>query len=245
MTATCSMLHVLRTRLAFRAFAMTSVAVAALMFAGCKHFDDETRVAGWSLIEPTQRHPILVSQEPETLNLVVGPGSEGLSPAQRAELLHFSRRSKASDAGNSRLIISVPSGSANEVSALGASEDVRVLLLENGFDESGITVEPYQGTRADAPVRVSYMRYVAEGPNCRNFSENLAVSPKNLPAPDLGCATQRNLAAMVSNPGDLLGPRTTTSRVSDRRDVVWEKYVKGEPTDSARSENESAKITGN
>lgn len=245
MTTNCSKLRVASVRLPHRATSMLALAFAAALTGGCKHFDDETRVAGWSLIEPTQRHPILVSQQPETLNLVVGPGSDGLNPAQRAELLHFSRRSKSADAGNSRLVIAVPSGSENEVSAMAASEDVRTLLVENGFDESGITVEPYPGTHAEAPVRVSFMRYVAEGPSCRNFSENLAVSPQNLPAPDLGCATQRNLAAMVANPGDLLGPRTSTARASDRRDVVWGKYIKGEPTDSARSENESAKITGN
>ena len=31
-----------------------------------RRMDDPTRVAGWTLIDPSQRHPILVSQEPTT-----------------------------------------------------------------------------------------------------------------------------------------------------------------------------------
>ena len=36
-------------------------------------------VAGWTLIEPTERHPILVSQQPETMTIAVRRGSYGLS----------------------------------------------------------------------------------------------------------------------------------------------------------------------
>jgi len=45
----------------------------------------------------------------------------------------------------------------------------------------------------------------------------------------MGCAGQRNLAGMVANPADLLGPRTMTSRDSNRRDDMYAKYVKGAP----------------
>lgn len=55
----------------------------------------------------------------------------------------------------------------------------------------------------------------------------------NVPYPNLGCANQRNLAVMVANPADLLGPRTETARSSERRDQVWGKYVKGAATGSA------------
>jgi pilus assembly protein CpaD len=56
----------------------------------------------------------------------------------------------------------------------------------------------------------------------------------------MGCATQRNLAAMVADPEDLLHPRAETPRPSERRDVVWGKYVKGEPTLSKRDPSEHA-----
>jgi len=56
--------------------------------------------------------------------------------------------------------------------------------------------------------------------------------PQNMPWPNMGCATQRNFAAMVANPEDLLHPRGETPRPGERRDVVWDKYVAGEVTGS-------------
>ena len=67
------------------------------------------------------------------------------------------------------------------------------------------------------PVKLSFLRFVAEGPECGNFQTNLARDPRNLPAPNFGCASQKNLAAMVVNPSDLLGPRNTNARPSERR----------------------------
>ena len=63
------------------------------------------------------------------------------------------------------------------------------------------------------------------------------VMMQNLPMANIGCANQRNLAAMIANPADLLGPRTATPRAGERRDVIWDKYQKGETTASAKNED--------
>lgn len=221
--------------------------LAPLALAGCKHFDEKSQVAGWSLVDPVQRHPIIVSQQPAHLSLHIPRGSQGLSPAQRAEVYDFASRFKSSDAGNSRLVISAPSGSANEVAAMNAVEDARDLLLSSGFNEAAIAVEAYhEEGRGSPPVRISYMRYVAEGPVCgRDWSENLVGNRKNIAHPNFGCAGQQNLAAMVANPADLLGPRTMTPRESQRRDVSFDKWVKGESTGAERNQDERVSTEGN
>ena len=56
--------------------------------------------------------------------------------------------------------------------------------------------------------------------------------------PELGCATQRNFAAQLANPGDLVQPRSETARASERRDTVWTKYVKGDTTISKKAADE-------
>jgi pilus assembly protein CpaD len=214
----------------------------ALALAGCQHDEERGQVAGWTLVDPAQRHPILVSQEPQSMTLRVARGSQGLLPQQRAELLAFADRSRASDAGNSRLIIAAPSGSENEIAAMYAVQQIRRLLSDNGFSESSIAVEAYHEDRdRDPPIRISYLRYIAQAPQCGSWPTNLAREPNNLPYPNFGCATQRNLAAMVANPADLLGPRTEGDRASERRDVVWDKYVKGESTVSQKAEDEKVK----
>lgn len=72
------------------------------------------------------------------------------------------------------------------------------------------------------------------------IGQNLARDPGNLPAPNTGCAMQRNFAAMIEDPQDLLYPRNETPRPGERRDVVWGKYVEGQPTLSKRDPSEHA-----
>ncbi len=222
------------------------LAVLSLALAGCKHTGQGAEVAGWSLVDPTQRHPIMVSQQPSHLNLNVARGSQGLTPSQRAEVMNFAGRYRASDAGNSRIVIAAPSGAANEVAAMTAVDDIRGLLLDGGFGESAITIEAYHDESGhQPPVRISYMRYVAEGPECgHDWSENLATDYKNVGHPNFGCTHQRNLAAMIANPADLLGPRTQGPRYSERRDVIMEKWVKGETTASDKTEDERVQVQG-
>jgi pilus assembly protein CpaD len=223
-----------RTGLSFLA-----ASAIALTLAGCKTTDDPTRVAGWTLVDASERHPILVSQQPTTHVLKVAPGSNGLTSGQRAQLLDFADHYRATDTGASRLVIQAPSGGANEVASMYAVSQIRTLLADQGFAENMISVEAYDanGTR-EPPIRVSYLRFVAQPPPCGNWSTNLADEPMNLPHPNLGCANQHNLGAMVANPADLLGPRSETARDSERRDQVFTKYIKGQPTGARKSPDE-------
>jgi len=224
------------------------VALALLPAAvgGCQRDQAGAQVAGWTLIEPAERHPILVSQQPANLNLRVATGSQGLTSVQRARVMEFVSRSKSGDTGNSRFVIAAPGGSANESAAMEAADEVRHLMLEGGYSETSIAVEPYQANGGEAPLRVSYMRYVAEAPECgQDWSQNLAANYQNTPYPNFGCAGQRNLAVMIANPADLLGPRTMTPRDSTRRDVAYDKYIKGEQTGAAAEAVTVQKATNN
>jgi pilus assembly protein CpaD len=221
------------------------VSIAAATLVGCTHTDEGTRVAGWSIVDPTQRHPILVSQQPSNLSLRVARGSRELSPHQRAQLIDFLDRYRARDSGNGKLVILAPKGAGNEEAASRAVLEIRYLMRDAGFDEAFVTVEDYREDRdPQPPIRVSYLRYVADGPECGHWATNLAGGAKNLPLPNLGCATQRNFAAMVSNPADLLSPRGNTGRPGERRDQVWEKFVKGESTVARKQADEKVQVKG-
>jgi len=225
------------------ALACAVLAVAATGLAGCRTDYDGPQVAGWSMVESTQRHPIIVSQQPQTTQITVPAGARGLNPRQRAELLDFTDRARAADAGNSRIVIQAPGGSANETAAMYAVGEIRSILADNGFSDTAIAVEAYRaGARASAPIRVSYLRYVAEAPQCGYWPTNLAEQRDNGHYPNFGCANQHNLAVMVANPADLIGPRTETARVSERRDVTWDRYVNGKSSASEKSDDERVKI---
>jgi pilus assembly protein CpaD len=222
-----------------KALGLLAASAIVLTLSGCKTTDDPTRVAGWTLVDSSERHPILVTQEPTTQVIRVAPGSNGLTSSQRAQLLDFADHYRATDNGQSRLVIQAPSGGVNEVSSMYAVSQIRSLLSDQGFGESVISVESYDanGLR-EPPIRVSYMRFVAQPPPCGNWSTNVANEPMNLPYPDLGCANQHNLGAMVANPADLLGPRSETARDSMRRDEMLTKYIKGQPTGAKKSADE-------
>lgn len=224
--------------------AVSIIAIVAL--AGCSRDEQSSRVAGWSMVDPTQRHPIMVTQQPTTLAIRVAKGSYGMSPHQRAQVVSFVDRYRAMDAGNSRLVIEVPSGSPNEVASMQAVAEIRALLSEVGFNTTDVNIEAVQaGGDAQAPIRISYSRYVAEGPECGKWPTNLASGDANLNFPNLGCANQANFAAMVANPADLVAPRGRTPRANERDSTVWEKYVKGESTVSTKSGDEKVQTKGN
>ena len=219
---------------------------AAAVLGGCGHEGDGARVAGWSMVDPTHRHPIMVTQQPTTLAIRVPRGNYGMSPHQRAQVISFIERYRGVDAGNSRMVIEVPSGSPNEVASMQAVAEIRALMSEAGVRTSDINIEAMQaGGDAQAPIRISYSMYVAEGPECGKWPTNMAQSDSNLNYPNLGCATQANFAAMVANPADLVKPRGTTPRSGERDHNVWEKYVKGESTISQKQGDEKVQTKGN
>lgn len=224
-----------------------TLSLLALALAGCKTLDEEpgAHVAGWTLIDATQRHPIMVSEKPAVISMRIARGSLGLTPSQKSQVADFLERFRASDADNSKLVIFVPSGSPNESAAVRAVAEIRQLIAAYTFPDSNIVIEPYHERReADAPIRLSYLRYVAEGPECGRWTSNLAEDPRNLPYPNLGCAQQRNLAAQVANPADLLGPRTMDPADQERRAVVFDKYRQGKPTGAEKAPDERIQVKG-
>ena len=195
--------------------------------------------APFTLANPNQRYPIAVKQGETTLDLAVYSGSSGLNPSQRAQFYDFLADYKQQSAD--RLLIRAPSGGPNETAAMRAYDDVRAAMRHAGIKPSAVAVEPYYfGGDPAAPIRVSFLQVVAVPPDCPDWSENIARDPQNMPFTNMGCATQRNLAVAVANPRDLIDSRGETPRSSERRDVVWSKYVNGQPTISKRAPSEHA-----
>lgn len=227
-----------RSRAALRAAA--AAGIAALMLTACRP-GQGPEVAGWSMIDAADRHPIIVTQQPTRLTLRVPRGSSGLTAQQHAETMHFLARYRAGDDGNSKLVISVPSGTSNEISAIQAAAQVRHLIRESGFDDASVAIEPVSDRPgSQPPLRLSYQRYVVEAPECGVWPNNLARNYENTPHANFGCAAQRNFAAQIANPADLVTPRTMTPRASERRDQVWNKHVRGQSTVSQKSGDEKA-----
>jgi pilus assembly protein CpaD len=82
-------------------------------------------------------------------------------------------------------------------------------------------------------IKISYAKMVAEAGPCGLWPKDLGPSlesgyTENQPYWNLGCANQRNLAAMIDNPADLVQPRGETPAYAARRSVAVDKYRKGD-----------------
>ena len=221
-----------------------AVMVAAVALSACTNgIEPGGHVAGWASISHAQRHPIIVTEQPANMSFKVARGTDGLNPHQRATLVDFLAKYRGGDSGNGRLTIQVPSGSPNEVAALKAVADLRELVRDYGIDDTRVAVSPYHSEREpQPPIRIAYTRFVAEGPECGTWPANLSDDTRNLPYANFGCSTQRNFAAQIANPADLLGPRTMTPASAERRDVKWEKFNRGEAVISKKDAEEKTSV---
>src|SRR3989304_6586436 len=83
-----------------------AISVIALSATACSnHEESGGHVAGWSLVEATQRHPIVVSQQPANLSLRVNRGTQGLAPSQRSTVVNFLNKYRGGDTGNATITI--------------------------------------------------------------------------------------------------------------------------------------------
>lgn len=227
-------------RLRSSAFSVVGILMIAAVLGACRPGEEPgAHVAGWTMIDPAQRHPIIVSHEPASLALRVTQTAAGLTPQQRAEVVAFVRHYRGADTGDGRISVTVPGGAPNEVAVLHAITDLKDILREFGLDAARVTVQAYHAEKErHPPIRLSYVRYRAQAPHCGQWPANLAEDAGNLPFHNLGCSTQRNIAAQIANPADLLGPRAMDPNSAERRGVAWEKWTKGESTVSKKDGDE-------
>jgi pilus assembly protein CpaD len=206
------------------------VAVVAAAVAGCK--TSARDVTDSIPYDYRQRHPIAVTEAKHTLALFVGTGRGGLSAMQRAEVLAFARSWAREATGG--VTIDRPVGGANERAARDALKEALSIMVQAGVPNRGIGIRPYHANGNKlGTLRLNYPRIAAEAGPCGLWPDDLGPSndPKhfeNRQYWNFGCANQRNLAAMVANPADLVQPRAETPAYTAKRTFGTEKWRKGE-----------------
>jgi pilus assembly protein CpaD len=177
------------------------------------------------------RHPIVVEEGQETLDVPVGPHGARLGSALGSVVEGFGRSARL--AGASGIVMMVPSGSANEAAAYRASHEITAALVRAGFAAHAVEKRPYLAEPVNdaAPIRLSYPRMVAHVPHqCGQWPNQALGDNSNADYWNFGCATQANFAAMVANPTDLVAPPEIGAPDATRRSKVLSKYRKGEKT---------------
>jgi pilus assembly protein CpaD len=193
-----------------------------------------------------QRHPITLKEGRDTVELFVGPNRGGLTPSQRADVLSFAQNWRRD--ATSGVTIKVPRGGRIGRAAAESEREVVSILTASGMPRRAIFVRRYHLSSTTLPsIVISYSRLVAHAGPCGLWPHDLgpaadAAYNQNLPYWNLGCATQRNLAAMVDNPADLVQPRGETPAYEARRTVAIDRWVKGQNPSGMYSNNGQSKI---
>lgn len=220
---------------------ISAIAGLTLMLGACKHgLDGEGRHdlhTGSLYGNADQMHPITVSKGRLAMGLKVRRNTSKLLPYERNEVrtfLYYYRNQ-----GTGQMLVTLPSNSPYQGAVNSALYGIQQELVEMGLEPEMVRVKRYSGRGDKYPViHMSFARYEAEGPECGVWNENLNQTDNNSNGSYWGCANQNNLANMIQNPRDLKGPRGWAPRDARRRDAVWDKYIKGEPSGATRSQDE-------
>ena len=194
------------------------VAGAALVVCGC---NTDQQVAGVPST-PTDyrmRHPITIKEADRTLELFIGSNRGTLTATQRAQVLAFAQTWRHEATGG--VYVDLPAGTSNERAA-------GRFPARNQFDSGRERRASDRHRRAQLSRRGSQLcdgaHHLSEDHRAsrtlRPVAEDIGPSFnrdyfENQPYWNLGCATQRNLAAMVDNPSDLVQPRGETPELYD------------------------------
>ena len=217
------------------------IALASLTLTAC-NLRDNSYFTGSVAQTGTEQYPISVERSEVNLALEIAPGTQRLTSSQRAQVSTFIGQFRRSAGG--QLNIKAPSGTVNEMAALNAVADIRVVLAEHHIPSGAVQITPYgNGSAGDPPVVISYMGYRAVASDCGNWSQNLSVTRANRVSPNFGCAYQHNIAAMVSDPRDFERARTLDPASTERRGVVRDKYILGEVTASETNDNDQGTVS--
>jgi pilus assembly protein CpaD len=195
-----------------------------------------------------QRHPIVIQEKDRTMAVLIGNGRGGLTPAQRADVTAFAVQWKRETTGG--VVIDLPVRSPNARAAADTLREIQSVFVAAGVPADGIRVDTYQppDPRKLAPIKLSYPRMAADAGPCGQWPHDLGPSYdpaylENRQYYNFGCANQRNLAAIVDNPADLIQPRGETPASTGRRTFALEKYRKGESPATTDQNADKGKIS--
>jgi len=220
----------------------------ATALGACTHTDE---VAATATIPDDYRlrHPIAIQESNRSVVIFVGQARGGLSAEQRADVMGLGQIWLQE--GTGAIVADVPVRTPNARAAAEAFREAQSLLSAAGVPSHGIIMRQYHpdDPRQLATLRLTYPKITAVAGPCGLWPDDLGPSIKNKgylenkPYYNFGCANQRNMAAMVANPSDLVQPRPETPAYTVRRTEGFEKYRKGTDSATTYPEAEKAKLS--
>ena len=208
-------------RTVFGATIKLTVVSAGLVLAGCASYQKDHFTVGSIPKDYRTVHPIVVSQSEQKEDLVVTRSMRSMSSRHRGVVTAMVGQFRSSGAKTLHLML--PAGSHNENAARHVGADMVRHMKFLGLTENQIKIERYHASNHGdaATIRLVYGTARAQvASECGQWGDDLGDTRENVNYGNYGCATQNNLAEMIANPEDLLGPRGVSEIDASRRDNV-------------------------
>lgn len=169
---------------------------------------------------------IQVAESIERLELYTRPNGLELSARDQVAVSQFLQTYGRK--GNGPLYVNVPNSSAAGLGTQQAQAVIRQSLAGLGLGGAAVQTGQYQAAHGSpAPVVVSYRTLKAVPQDCRQLGDATDTFA-NQPYDSFGCFHAANLAAMISDPRQLIEPNEMTFPNSQRRQTIYDKYIQGE-----------------
>ena len=233
-----------------RAVSLAGALVGLAMTLGaCQHAADNSFAMVNAPADYRQRHPIAVNEADRSIVVFVGRSRGGLTAEQRAEVMGMAQDWIRE--GTGAVTIDVPADTPNARTAQESLREIQATFTAAGVPPRGILVRKYhpEDPRQMPAIRVNYPKMKAVAGPCGLWPEDLGPSIhngsyiENKQYYNFGCANQRNLAAMIEDPTDLVQPRAETPAYTARRNIAFDKYRKGTSTATTYPEADRAKLS--
>lgn len=213
---------------------LRAAALASILIAGsCSVSNDGNTISE----DGSNNHPIMVEPSYRDLKVQYAGGSEGVTADEAVKFDSFLADYRAH--GNGSLGISVPNGPPSRAAISFFAERAAA----SGISRDKILVSTHDVANGDYRVDVNYITYSAHTDTCGDWSENLAYTADNVTPKNYGCSVQHNIAAMVSDPRDLIAPRSFDTGDGTRAATVIDNYELGKPTSAQKTADQSAAIS--
>lgn len=204
----------------------TSILIACVLTAGLGL--TACAVPSKTLAPTHLRNTVNVAESIERLELYTRPNGMELSARDKLAVAQFLDGYARS--GDGELHINRPASAIFGLGTQQAEAVVRGLMAQGGLNPNAVKTGSYPSRPgAPAPVIVSYRTLRAIPQDCRSLG-SLTNTYANQPHDNFGCFQSANLAAMITDPRQLLEPYASGQPNAQRRQTIYDKYIQGEPT---------------
>lgn len=209
----------------FRTSALALAFTTPALLGGC--------LQSGQMLEPTHRlNPVKVAESVERLELYARPNGLELSARDEYAVTAFLEGYAAQ--GNGPIYINRPSAAMTGLGVQQTDALLTRLMTGVGISPAATQSGVYHSNPNDpAPVVLSYRTLRAVPQDC-GYLGDVGRTYTNGVTPSFGCSASANMAAMISDPRQLIEPYPTDFPNASRRQVVYDQYIQGASTASER-----------